>query len=79
MARTLTETGGTLSRWRLPAWMHPDSKKASLSYHLDRNRWSPRDSQWCALQSVGKGQEFVLAVQDEGSLRDWLATLFSDV
>ena len=78
-SRTLTENNDALSRWRLPAWMHPKTLQATLSYHQDPDRWFERDADWCALQSVGKGQEFVLTAQDPTLPQRWLTQLFADL
>ena len=56
----LTDPHGTgVSNWQLPQWFYPDGNKPPLTYHLDRKRWR-RDADRAFLQSVGRGQEFVL-------------------
>ncbi len=47
------------SRWRLPAWFHPEGRKSTLSYHARSDRWD-RDEDHAYLSTVGRGQEFVL-------------------
>ena len=64
------------SLWRLPAWMHPDNGPA-LTYHLDPKRWR-QDGDGCIVQSVAKGQEFVLSCDDAKSLTGWIHGLFSE-
>ncbi len=78
-ARTLTAAGGPVSRWRLPAWTSPATGRTTLSYHRDPDRWTPEDAAWCHLQTVGKGQEFVLATTATAARDAWLAQLFQDV
>jgi len=77
--RVLTAPGATRSRWRLPAWMHPDSGLATLSYHEDRERWSVVDAESCGLQSAPIGQEFVISTTQESLTSRWLDDLFVDV
>lgn len=62
----LTEPGQSVSRWKLPHWFHPENRRSALTYHDPKrtksNRWTrkPDDSKHVYLQSVGRGQEFVL-------------------
>ena len=62
----LTAPGESVSRWKLPRWFYPDDGKLALTYHDPKrtksNRWTrkPGDSEHVYLQSVGRGQEFVL-------------------
>lgn len=46
-------------RWRLPAWFHPKGRKSALSYHGSPQRWET-DGNQVLLNTVGRGQEFVL-------------------
>lgn len=63
------------STWRLPRWFAPAAGRAPLTYHSTPARWTD-----CArtvrLQSVGRGQEFVLDVEQYPEARDWLRSLF---
>jgi hypothetical protein len=58
------------STWRLPAWFHPRGKSSALSYHGDGNRWT-RDGDSVLLQTVGRGQEFVLDSRDYPEVVAW--------
>lgn len=79
-ARRLSAEGQRLrSLWRLPKWMHPESGSTCLSYHGDPDRWSPENPDSCLLQTVGKGQEFVLTTHDQASLKIWLSKIFTEV
>ena len=62
------------SLWRLPAWFSPFSRPSCLSYHRDFSRWTlaPESVQ---LQTVGKGQEFVLNVDDYPESIHWISGL----
>ena len=77
--RVLTHHGATRSVWRMPAWMHPRSGLATLSYHGDLQRWSDVDADTCTLKSAAIGQEFVLKATQPDPLNLWLTTLFADV
>jgi len=70
----LTETDMRCSTWRLPRWFDPNGRPA-LSYHSKPTRWTD-----CAtstrLQSVGRGQEFVLDVDEYPEARAWLRSIF---
>ncbi|MEK8052677.1 hypothetical protein AACH10_20675 [Ideonella sp. DXS22W] len=70
----LTAPGRSRSVWRLPAWMHPDVSQTALSYHTDPRRWQ-LDEQSTLLQSVAKGQEFVIDVGTSALARRWLIQL----
>lgn len=73
--RVLTSPGKSRSRWRLPAWMHPGQRAVQMSYHLDADRWSGTGQEFCELQSVAKGQEFVIQ-GDRERLQDWVVGLW---
>ena len=57
-----------LSVWKLPGWfmLHIYDRTKRLTYHppvigkSGRNRWTNLGNGYCQLQSVGRGQEFVL-------------------
>ncbi len=76
-SRVLTDTSqSNRSVWKLPAWFHPE-KGTSLSYHEDGDRWQKAGNS-CVLQSVARGQEFVLNVSDQAPLQGWLGKIFAD-
>ena len=70
--------GAGVSNWQLPQWFYPDGNKPPLTYHLDRKRWR-RDADRAFLQSVGRGQEFVLDLAHYPEAVDWLYCLVSDL
>lgn len=72
----LTQSGCSRSRWRLPGWMYPQSRRSSLSYHSDLNRWQKKGSH-ALLRSAARGQEFVLDLDDYPEGKEWLESLFS--
>lgn len=76
--RTLTAHGCRRSQWALPRWMYPQSDRSSLSYHHDKSRWT-REGEIARLQSVARGQEFVLDSSLYPEAPGWLADLFSMV
>lgn len=72
----LTTPGGTRTLWRLPEWMAPGPGKRSLTYHEDPARWTMASGH-TLMQSVGKGQEFVLHCDDYPEANNWVASLIS--
>ncbi|HAF13761.1 MAG TPA: hypothetical protein DCK99_08695 [Blastocatellia bacterium] len=73
----LTEPGKSRSRWRLPKWFYPAVGKAALSYHGNVARWSLSEN--CAdLQSVARGQEFVLDGNDYPEAVEWAKRLIAE-
>lgn len=62
------------SLWGLPQWFYPEGKESVLSYHKNLKRWSPEEST-TTLQSVGKGQEFVLNTEHYPEAIDWAREL----
>jgi hypothetical protein len=64
------------SRWRLPAWFHPDNRLSHLSYHGRRQRWQCSNG-FAQLDTVGRGQEFVLDTAHYPEAQEWLRTLFT--
>ena len=70
--------GAGVSDWRLPRWFYPDDNKPPLTYHPDRKRWR-HDTIYAYLQSVGRGQEFVLDLTYYPKAMDWLSDLVSNL
>ncbi len=76
LQRQLTAPGESRSVWRLPSWMDPTSTPGlSMSYHRNPTRWR-KDGEHTLLQSVAKGQEFVIDVGDSTEARQWIDSLF---
>lgn len=71
---SLTAPGKTRSIWQLPLWFHPTGRQSSLSYHNQPGRWSFQDN-YAFLQTVGRGQEFVLDCNDYPEAKEWLTNL----
>jgi hypothetical protein len=73
---TLSQTDPYLncSTWRLPRWFDPKGRPA-LTYHSKQARWTDCDNSM-RLQSVGRGQEFVLDVDEYPEARAWLRSIF---
>ncbi len=71
----LTDPAATRpSAWRLPRWFYPGDRREPLSYHHKAERWS-RNSRHCFLQSVARGQEFVLDSRQYPAAKAWAADL----
>ncbi|MFO7680451.1 MAG: hypothetical protein R6X34_10405 [Chloroflexota bacterium] len=64
------------SLWRLPVWFHPENRPSHLSYHGRPKSWRRQDG-FVQLQTVGRGQEFVLDCDHYPEAADWLQTLFT--
>ncbi len=71
----LTEPGKSRSVWRLPSWFDPRGKKSGLTYHGKKSRWKTLNKDRIRLNSVGRGQEFVLDCDDYPEAIPWLASL----
>lgn len=74
---TLTHPNATRSLWQLPDWFHPQGRRSMLSYHTRPDRWSRRGEYTC-LQTVGRGQEFVLDCEDYPEAIEWVADLLQN-
>lgn len=68
----LTAVHAKRSIWQLPAWFQPHNKRTALSYHHKPERWHPHGES-VFLQTVGRGQEFVLDSDDYPEAMEWLA------
>ncbi|QKE40291.1 MAG: hypothetical protein HO274_02300 [Ferrovum myxofaciens] len=73
----LTADGRKRSCWRLPAWFMPVDGRHALSYHGNRSRWVA-DSDSVLLQTVAKGQEFVLDCDYYPEATEWMVTLLTE-
>ena len=73
----LTAPGMSRSCWRLPKWFYSVSGTSSLSSHEKRDRWR-REENSCLLESVARGQEFVLDVARFSEVINWAADLIRD-
>ena len=72
----LTNPDGTTSQWRLPRWFYPVNGRRPLTYHGDPNRWEC-DHRHAYLDTVGRGQEFVLHTDDYPEASDWASNLIA--
>ncbi len=72
-SRVLTAEAGKRSVWRLPKCLHP-SFGTTVSCHENPELWSIHDDH-CRLQSVPRGQEFVIQGNSPAIL-EWVNELF---
>lgn len=64
------------SQWQLPRWFYPTANRPPLTYHGDLGRWTPQPNH-TLLQSVGRGQEFVLDCDAYPESWAWLAQFWN--
>jgi hypothetical protein len=70
----LTAPRMSRSYWLLPKWFYPKPGVPPLSSHERSDRWRLQGDT-CLLQSVARGQEFVLDVERYPEALDWAAKL----
>ena len=66
------------SRWRLPSGFFPSAGRVPLSHHGKLGRWGRIEGDGCSLQSVARGQEFVLDVAQYPEVGEWLTSLLDN-
>jgi hypothetical protein len=62
------------SLWLLPGSFFPKDKH-TMTFHSNEARWQRRDAGYL-LQTVGRGQEFILETKDYPGIISWTASLF---
>jgi len=72
---TQTDPYINCSTWQLPRWFAP-AARSPLTYHGDPTRWTDCSTTSTRLQSVGRGQEFVLDVEQYPEARGWVRAIF---
>ena len=73
------ENQNSRSLWKVPSWLKPPSEDTSLlTYHGDKKRWSKNEKGEDLLQSVAKGQEFVISLKDTIEFEQWFNRLLSN-
>ena len=73
--RQLTAAHATKpSEWDLPGWFYPIDSRKSLTYHSDLKRWRKRGDR-TTLESVARGQEFVLDCHEYPEALGWARDL----
>jgi hypothetical protein len=73
-ALILTQADSSCSVWRLPRWFEPRGRPP-LTYHGAPARWTDYGTSM-RLRSVGRGQEFVLDLDEYPEARKWLRSIF---
>ena len=73
-ALCLTGKGQRRSVWSLPRWFLPAAGRPPLSYHRRPERGSTTQ-EGAVLQTVGRGQEFVLDVDVYPEAEAWIAAV----
>ncbi len=67
------------SLWRLPAWMNPlgdrNNPRKALTHHLTEDCWKGSDDKFAVLQTVARGQEFILNCDHYPEAWPWARTL----
>jgi hypothetical protein len=62
------------SLWELPKWFYPYRRRTPLTYHGDLTRWR-RKNKSSLLNTVSRGQEFVLDCEQYPEAIEWLKGL----
>jgi Nucleotide modification associated domain 3 len=70
----LTAEGQPRTLWKVPGWLSPNDR-SPLSYHGKKDRWVPHGDA-LHLQTVSRGQEFVLQADEYPEAVNWVADLF---
>jgi Nucleotide modification associated domain 3 len=70
----LTAPGQSRSVWKLPRWFAPTKSRSIFTYHSDIKRWT-LGRKFCQLQTVAKGQEFVLDADKCSEATTWAENL----
>jgi hypothetical protein len=63
------------SQWELPQWFYPRDGKSPLTFHSNLIRWQ-RNKHRTRLNSVARGQEFILNTKDFPEAINWLKAFF---
>lgn len=66
------------SVWALPRCFLPKDGRPRLTYHTKLRRWTPRGER-VILESVARGQEFVLDSDQHPGLIEWVGSLFENI
>ena len=75
-ALQLTAPGKSRSWWRLPKWIYPRLGVPTLSSHERAERWKS-EGEFCLMQNVSRGQEFVLDVQYYPESIEWVRNIIN--
>jgi hypothetical protein len=73
----LTKPSSNRSLWNLPAWFAPAAGRSPLGFHASDSRWSVHGDR-VDLQSVARGQEFVLDTSKYSECSGWIRNLLSE-
>ena len=65
------------SKWKLPQWFYPRDGKCPLTYHSNSTRWQ-RTGHGTILNSVARGQEFILDTNDFPEAVEWLKGILAE-
>ncbi|MBE9397488.1 hypothetical protein IOQ59_09475 [Pontibacterium sp. N1Y112] len=74
----LTTPGENRTQWTLPDVFYPDDFADGLSYHRQPWRWNRREHD-VQLKAAARGQEFVLDLDKQPAVNDWLSQLFLSI
>lgn len=66
-----------VSLWELPGWFYPGKHRTPLTYHADSKRWQ-RNGDTTELNSVGRGQEFILDCDEYPEAIPWAHQLIRE-
>ena len=66
----------TCSLWELPGWFYPGNGRTPMTYHGNLDRWEQTQT-GTRLQTVGKGQEFILDCDEYPEALGWVHGLLA--
>lgn len=74
--RALTAPGSSRSQWIVPSWFAASDQRSPLSFHSNADRWTTQNGE-TRLNTVGRGQEFVLDCTNRLEATAWLLDVLS--
>ena len=74
----LTKRDRSRGVWTLPGWFMPEEGRTPLSYHGNLARWEREGENAVTLRTVGRGQEFVLDLDEYPEAHKWISNIIGN-